>query len=117
MNKLVWIDDLRNPFLGNWIKDYSPISIKNLDIIWVKSFRDFKEYLDKNGLPNAICFDHDLGYNGPEPEENGMTCARYLVDYCMDNNLKLPEYNIQSSNTVGADNIRHLLENFKRLVQ
>lgn len=60
------------------------------------------------GLPDGICFDHDLGlHNG-----DGYQCAKFLVDYCMDNNKDIPPYNIQSANPVGSENIDKLLKSF-----
>ena len=41
-----------------------------------------------------------------------MDCAKWLVDYCIDNQLTLPLYNIQSANPVGKENIDGLLKNF-----
>jgi hypothetical protein len=45
-------------------------------------------------------------------EKTGMDCAKWLVDYCLDNKLTLPLYNIQSANPSGKDNIDGLLKNF-----
>ena len=76
-------------------------------------------------MPDAICFDHDLGndeYNGLDPhlienEKTGYDCAKWLVDYCMDHQLSLPQWNIQSSNPVGKANINGLLLSFSKNVR
>ena len=34
-------------------------------------------------------------------KKSGMDAARWLVDYCMDSDLDLPEWDIQSANPVG----------------
>lgn len=45
-------------------------------------------------------------------EKIGYDCAKWLVEYYIDNKLKLPLYNIQSANPVGKENIDKLLKNF-----
>jgi hypothetical protein len=42
----------------------------------------------------------------------GFDCAKWLVDYCLDNKVKLPRYGIQSSNTPGKENIDALFKSF-----
>lgn len=101
MKKILWLDDFRNP------KDYLN---GDYDIVWVKDYEEFCHHIDNNGLPDIICFDHDLGY-----EKSGYDCAKYPVHYCQQNNLDIPQYDIQSSNVVGKDNIRSLLENWHRV--
>lgn len=115
MKKLLWLDDMRNPFTGNWVKNFSPIGF-NVDINWVKDFHQFINWIKINGLPDAICFDHDLG-DVTDDEKTGFTAAIWLMDYCMDNDLKLPLYNIQSDNTVGAENIDMLFKNYIKHVE
>lgn len=83
------------------------------------------------GLPDAICFDHDLGdcveldarerglskkeaRKLKQQEKTGMDCAKWLVDYCIDNKLKLPKWNVQSANPCGKENIISLLKSFEK---
>lgn len=125
MQVLLWLDDVRDPSEklrgdGTWLV-FSPIK-QPYEVIWVKSYQEFVNWINQNGLPTAICFDHDLGFTNeyyiendiesPELEKTGMDCAKWLVDYCIDNNKKLPLYNIQSANPVGKANIDSLLKNF-----
>jgi len=114
MKKLLWLDDIRDPNTNDWLR-FSPIE-KPFEVIWVKKYHQFVDWITENGLPDAICFDHDLSdihinkstYN----EKTGMSCAKWLVDYCIDNNLTLPLYNIQSDNTCGRENIDGLFKSF-----
>ena len=53
-------------------------------------------------------------HNPPRREKTGYDCAKWLVDYCMDNGLKLPEFEVHSMNPAGGENIRMYLENFKK---
>ena len=66
----------------------------------VYSYEEFVAYL--------ISFDHDLG-----EEFSGYDCAKYLVDYCLDRQLPLPDFAVHSQNPVGKENIERLLNNFK----
>lgn len=133
MKKLLWLDDTRNPFgeedmTIDWVNTYSPIQ-PPYKVFWVKSFDEFLYWIQENGLPDAICFDHDLGMDVAlqaraggmskrksrqlkQQEKTGYDCAKWLVEYCMDNKLDLPKYNIQSANPVGKDNINGLLLSF-----
>lgn len=130
MKKLLWLDDYRDPFEflpdgeTMWII-FSPIE-PPFETYWVKSYNEFTEWINLNGLPNAICFDHDLGdYQAlhsagyideelPKYEKTGYDCAKWLVEYCLNNNLNLPLYNIQSANPVGKTNIDELLKSFNK---
>jgi hypothetical protein len=109
---LLFLDDIRNPYniKSDWLK-FSPIGY-NVEIIWVKNYYEFIEWIEVNGLPDAIYFDHDLGIGN-----TGYDCAKWLVDFCMDNNFKLPIYNIQSSNSVGIENIDMLFKNYIKYVE
>ena len=122
---LLWLDDIRDPMTQDWLV-FSPIE-RPFKTVWVKSYNEFTDWITDNGLPDGICFDHDLADEHYAPREHwdtdwddhqnfkektGMDCAKWLVDYCMDNNLNLPLYNIQSANPVGKENINQYLQNF-----
>ena len=116
LKTLIWLDDMRDPFgyygdaFGSWLV-FSPIQ-EPFNVVWVKSHQEFIDWININGLPDAICFDHDLGdCNGIE-EKTGYDSAKFLVEYCIDNEIELPLYNIQSANPVGKENIDSLLKNF-----
>lgn len=121
MRTLLWLDDVRDPFENpDWLV-FSPIG-NNVHISWVKTYPAFVHWIMNNGLPDGICFDHDLG----EPpmgltgdlkylySKTGYDCAKWLVEYCMDNQLNLPPYGIQSANPVGRENIDKLLKSFNK---
>jgi len=127
--QLLWLDDARDPNTNDWLV-FSPIG-RNVDVHWVKSFNEFVDWIMIYGLPDGICFDHDLGMehikwyfeNGghqmpPDPSEDnfvmktGYDCAKFLITYCKLHELDLPPYAIQSANPVGKENIDMLLKNF-----
>ena len=134
MNKktLLWLDDWRNPWDEeiDWMV-FSPIG-RDVNVVWVKSYKEFTEWISTNGLPDAICFDHDLGkltevemrklgYSKKEAREkknmelSGYDCAKWLVDYCMEKNTDISGFNIQSSNGAGKLNIESYLNNYRKV--
>lgn len=110
MKKLLWLDDYRNPNENNWI-NFSPIG-SDVDVNWVINYDEFVYWITKNGLPDAICFDHDLG-----EDKTGYDCAKWLVEYCQSISTCTPSYNIQSANPVGKENIDKLLSNFNSFIE
>lgn len=130
---LLFLDDLRNPSEQdwiNWLAQYSPIE-QPYEVIWVKNYDDFVWHIRMNGMPDGICYDHDLGRDVADEKvakgmskrqarkerkntKSGMDCAKWLVEYCLDNNLKLPNWSIQSANPSGKDNINGLLLSFNK---
>jgi len=79
------------------------------DFIW--------KYEDKKPTIGEIIEHQPRGEYLHEPEgveKTGLDCAKWLVDYCMDNNQKLPEYSVHSMNPAGGKNILEYLNNFKK---
>lgn len=109
MGTLLWLDDYRNPYKGGWLYEFAREYETNGGVIWLKSYNEFVSWINENGLPDKIAFDHDLGDNS----KSGFECCKWLVDYCIDNNKSTPDWVVQSSNPVGKDNINGLLSNFK----
>jgi hypothetical protein len=133
---LLWLDDYRDPFdpikqyMQKWAPEY--LEVKN-SVVWVKNHREFIEWITKNGLPDKIAFDHDLAnehyapqdvyaaekYDEWEKSQNfrygtGMDAAKWLVEYCMDNEVDLPMWVIQSANPNGARNIASYLVSYMK---
>jgi hypothetical protein len=123
---LLFLDDYRNPIEKKEWLVFSPIE-QPYELVWILDYDGFTKHIQERGLPDAICFDHDLSdfqafkanypelmedVPWPETEKTGMDCAKWLVEYCMDNKKPLPLYNIQSANPVGKENIDKYLKNF-----
>lgn len=94
--KKLYLDDIRNPKSDGWIV--------------VRNYEDFVQYIDKNGLPDEISFDHDLG----EDVKTGYDCAKWLCEYCWMNGIPIPPYNVHSANPVGRDNIIGTLKSYEK---
>ena len=121
MKTLLWLDDYRNPLKmdSDWLV-FSPIG-RNCKVYWVKSYTQFVKWISERGLPDGICFDHDLGVTNnptnPNNDKTGYDCAKWLVEYCQDKDLLLPLWNCQSANPVGKDNINLILNNYKKFYE
>lgn len=135
--KKLFLDDIRIP------KDAIGLVPSNMNqFYWendwdvVKNYSEFCDYIQKYGSPDFVSFDHDLAddhYNDLFSDENwskndtdvvlkyddykektGYECAKWLVDYCLENGLQLPDYAVHSANPVGKKNIESYLLNAKK---
>lgn len=118
--RLVFLDDIRYPIEAYHYTKQDIYLRKDWHI--VRNYEQFINRILEYGLPEMISFDHDLAdkqYLEPDSEEfiekTGYDCAKWLVDYCMDNDLDLPEFYSYSMNPVGKENIESLLKNFKNI--
>ena len=95
----IWLDDMRMP----------NVSPKNL-IYWVRGYDAFVatvKMLKDNINKCMVHFDHDLG-----EEKSGYDCAKWLVNWCIENDYGVPDYDIQSANPVGRQNIESVFESY-----
>lgn len=113
--KYLFLDDLRNPEDVTWMNIGA-----NVDWEIVRSMDEAVKWVKRNGFPDVISFDHDLGieqYRGDYSRENsGYDFAKWLVEYDMDTN-SMPagfRFTVHSKNPTGAKNIRELLHNYIR---
>lgn len=130
----LYLDDVRSPEQAALYCKPELVPMYNKEK-WeiVRNYHEFVAWIEKNGLPDIVSFDHDLApehYAPPEhwdgkyeewvmsqdmKEKTGYHCAVWLCDYCMGHDLPLPEYYIHSANPVGAENIESYLNQFKVL--
>ena len=118
---ILWLDDMRDPykylnkksksntFIRN--KEYYDSLLQQYDVnfIWVKNFDEFTGYILKNGLPQFISFDHDLGAG----LKKGLDCANWLISYCEKTGNKLPMFYVHSANPNGQREINGVLNSYK----
>ena len=126
----LFLDDVRMPKAAF---KYMQLPIY-LEIEWsiVRNYHAFTTIIEGKGIPEIISFDHDLAdehYNpsivGDEPyeriydmfdEKTGYHCAKWLIDYCIDNNEKVPsQIFIHSMNPAGSMNIKSLFDTYSKL--
>jgi hypothetical protein len=114
--RLLWLDDERNPYTGSWLGTYTPEYETKNAVSWVKTYTEFTEWIQEHDMPDKIAFDHDLA-DLSENEKTGLDCAKWLCEYCMDNNKPLPSWVVQSANPVGAENINSYLLSYIKNVE
>lgn len=80
----------------------------------VRTYDDFVEYIKKNGLPDFISFDNDLGLDDKgNVAPDGYAAAKWLV-YESELDLRNLEFKVHSANPVAAEQIRGLLTNYQK---
>lgn len=118
--RLLFLDDIRYPIEAHHYTKQDIFLRSDWHI--VRNYEQFVNRILEKGLPEMISFDHDLAdehYFKKDSQEyferTGYDCAKWLIEYCMDNYLDLPEFYSHSMNPVGKENILSLLKNFKKL--
>jgi hypothetical protein len=120
----LFLDDIRYPE-DCFEHTHQPVYIME-DWVIVRSYDEFVKYVQENGLPEIISFDHDLAdthYDNQEhvdndfydivTEKTGYHCAKWLIDYCIDNKKELPAtILIHSWNHAGSENIKSLFNSY-----
>jgi len=124
MSYNIFLDDVRRPETA-----YSYMQLPVLiqaEWIIVRNYYAFISLIQNKGVPDMVAFDHDLAdehykkqdfdYNDESAEKTGYHCAKWLIDYCMDNDEKVPtKIIIHSMNPVGSENIKSLFETYYRI--
>jgi len=102
---IIFLDDYRKP------NKYVNMNINR--VYQAYSYSDFVSLLNnlynKYNRIDEVWFDHDLG---DVNDGTGLDCAKYLVDFCIEHEISLPEYHIQSANPVGRVNIDSYLKSY-----
>lgn len=103
--KKLFLDDIRTIDMI-----YDKSTVIEFDI--VRSYDAFVNFIEKNGLPDFISFDNDLGLseNG-EVAPDGLAAAKWLV-YESGCDLRNLKFKVHSANPVAAEQIRGLLNNY-----
>ena len=134
-NIKIFLDDIRLPIDCNLYKtSYKPLTDKNIELysdndwVIVRNYESFTKaiselFLNKQAI-DIISFDHDLAdihyanVNGiilpseNQNEKTGAECAKWLVDFCIDNKYLMPKILIHSMNPVGSKNIELIINDY-----
>jgi hypothetical protein len=111
MSYHLFLDDIRDPSWVHWMRLPRP---PGEEWVIVRSHEEFVGAIQERGLPDFISFDHDLDQEGQiEYELTGMDCAKWLVEFCLDADLAVPEFSVHSQNPPGRDNIQGLLSSLR----
>jgi hypothetical protein len=133
---ILWLDDVRDPsneFHWRWIPE---ITQGTHEIVWVKDYKEFTNFIRENKMPDIISFDHDIAdehnldfmeqkdYSNSEElvfpnydkfyYPTGYDAAKWLIDFCINNKIELPKWRVHSANIVGTENIRSVLLNYMK---
>jgi hypothetical protein len=127
LDTALYLDDVRTP-------TEKLIGFKPWEI--VRNYEEFVQWIETNGLPSFVSFDHDLAdehmvdyYNNQArgiqtinydnfKEKTGIDCLNYLLEI-VQNQIEagqepvLTTINVHSHNPIGKANIFHKAENFK----
>jgi len=136
MKYKLFLDDERHMSHVTWVE----LPAKGPWVI-ARNYDDFVDTITSNGLPEHVCFDHDLadfhygvmlkeldhysaqneGNGGPlhmtfdyGPERTGFDCAKWLVEYCIDNAVHFPPYVVHSMNPIGSKRINDYITEAKK---
>lgn len=124
MKYYLFLDDNRLPI---YIQD-NPNVPKHVPWTTVKSYMEFVEIIEDQGLPEFISYDHDLcyeaireflriegtnqpfNYKRPFMKKTGMDCLEYVLDICKKYNIQHPPYFVHSSNYICAKKMRERID-------
>lgn len=124
LKKALYLDDQRTP--TTTIPGYHPWDV-------VRNYAEFTDYIQHNGIPDLISFDHDLadehiedyykqklsqGFQDPDynsyQEKTGLSCAMWLVEYSQQTGRPIKAVSVHSHNPVGAKNIQDCINSWKK---
>lgn len=111
----LFLDDTRDPWDDTWVV--------------VRNYKEFVEFLEENGPPDVVSFDHDLHFEHypkkPYPSEEeynklyknfkfntGKECAEWMCNYCVEGGYSLPICFVHSMNPPGARNISSIIKQY-----
>jgi hypothetical protein len=124
----LFLDDVRDPSLClNYKTKFMPENRRAYSLeSWVvaRNYSEFTEIIKSKfsagEFPGLISFDHDLAdvhYDQESfeyHEETGADCANFVVKFCLDNELNLPEFYVHSANPLGAQRIYDNMQDYFR---
>jgi len=108
--KKLFLDDIQTVDMV-----YHKSEIPNFEV--VRTYDAFVAYILKNGLPEFISFDNDLGLNEQGiVAKDGYAAAKWLV-YQSELDLRNLRFKVHSANPVAAEQIRGLLNNYLKFLK
>ena len=112
--KNIFLDDIRIPSMSHNVSKGLGVDYSDKDKwIIVRDYFDFIDLVDKHfDEIDLISFDHDLACYKDGVEYTGKSAVDYLIDYCLDNNKKFPDWYAHTDNTSGKRNIIGTILNF-----
>jgi len=115
----IFLDDIRIPSMShNSKKGLGEAYQDKENWIILKDYFEFVKFVNDN-LENIelVSFDHDLACYDGEKEWTGKDAADYLINKCLENNVKFPSWYVHSDNTSGKSNIIGVILNYLRVIE
>lgn len=115
----IFLDDNRDPY-DVFKNTIDPIYEENNTWLVVRDYYQFINLIQRVGVPKLVSFDHDLTQDHYllENQSNidyrtlngntGYDSAQWLINYCENVGVKLPEIRVHSLNLEGKRNIERL---------
>ncbi len=119
----IYLDDLRVPSMSH-NKDKGLGYAYSFESKWVivRDYFEFVELINSDfDKINLISFDHDLACfkksHGIREEFTGKSAVDYLINFCLDNNKKFPDWYVHTDNTSGRGNIIGAILNYMKVIE
>jgi hypothetical protein len=115
----IFLDDIRIPSMSHNVSKGLGVDYSNKDKwVIVRDYFDFIDLVDKHfDEIDLISFDHDLACYKDGVEYTGKSAVDYLIDYCLDNDKKFPDWYAHTDNTSGKRNIIGAILNYINKVE
>ena len=135
----LFLDDFRAPadcmYYHNKYMPQNKAIYAVLEWVVAKNYEDFvsivESRFEKGEFPVVVSFDHDLAdehyapheYHDnyekfeslrPFTEKTGNECAKWLVQFCIDRDLELPDSYVHSMNPNGTERIKQSLNDYQK---
>ena len=107
----LFLDDVRVPTDVTW----ADVPIDQHYSV-VRNYKEFVDLVTLRGVPKFVCYDHDLADCVNKIEMTGFDCAKWLVAYCSDRNIKHPPYDVHSKNPIGKQNIESYINSYNKML-
>lgn len=112
MSYYLFLDDIRQI---SDVRKYCVLpNINDEEWIIVRSYKEFVDLITLRGVPMYVCYDHDLADCDNIKEMTGYDCAKRLINYCAEKNIKHPPYIVHSMNPIGKQNIESYINSYNK---
>lgn len=115
----IFLDDIRTPKMShNENKGLGPKFSDSNSWVIARDYFEFIDIVDKNLKDiKLVSFDHDLACVSDGVEFTGKSAADYLIQKCLDEKVKFPDFYVHSDNTSGKANIIGVILNYLKYIE
>ena len=91
----------------------SRIAPFDYNLVIIRSYSVFVNYLELEGLPDTISFCFDLGFDKNKSRwMGGLEAAQHLIDYVKENQLPICWCEVHTKDDIEAEKIKNLLNEY-----